>query len=245
MRTLAVVITALAARSAVAAPTNAEAKAAFDRGVAAYTKGDYAAASDSLEKSFRLEPDPETLFAWAQAERKLSRCEKAIKLYERLLKFEVPAENRQAIQANLDDCKANLGPAKPDAPKQVVVVKHDDHGDRPPVAHDEPRPWWRDPIGDTFLGAGVVGLGVGVAFVVAAHGSDSQAKSSPNYFTFQDLENKAKSQSTNGAIAAGAGAALVGIGVIWYAAHRSSDRDTRISGWIDGAGGGLGVAGAF
>src|SRR5688500_6981072 len=88
----------VATSSAVAAPKTGEARVQFDRGVAAYTKGDYATATEALGASFVLEADAETLFAWAQTERKLGHCDRAIDLYAKLLAMDIPAENKPAIK---------------------------------------------------------------------------------------------------------------------------------------------------
>ena len=98
----------LATTTASAAPKGAEARAAFDKGVAAYKKADYAGASDALGRSFTLEADADTLYAWAQTERKLNHCDKAVELYERLLTMDLPEANKAAAAK----------PAKPAADKK-------------------------------------------------------------------------------------------------------------------------------
>ena len=59
----------LAASPADAVPKDGKARAAFDDGIAAYQKADYAGAAAAFGKSYGIEADVETLFAWAQAER--------------------------------------------------------------------------------------------------------------------------------------------------------------------------------
>ena len=86
---------------AVAAPKTPKAKAAFTAGVKAYQKGDYALASKQLERSFQLERDVETLFAWAQTERQLEHCDKASDLYHNILTFDLPDENKAAVQVRV------------------------------------------------------------------------------------------------------------------------------------------------
>jgi tetratricopeptide (TPR) repeat protein len=106
MARVALFATLVASTAAFAAPKAGEARVQFDRGVAAYTKGDYAAAAEALGASFVLEADPETLFAWAQTERKLGHCDRAIDLYGKLLGMDLPAENKQAIRVQISECKA-------------------------------------------------------------------------------------------------------------------------------------------
>jgi tetratricopeptide (TPR) repeat protein len=105
-----------ATRSADARPKRRDAKAAFDRGVVAYQKGDFPGASEALGKSFELEHDADTLYAWAQAERKLDHCDKAIELYQELLTFSLPAANKTAVEGKLAECRAIVVPAAPAAP---------------------------------------------------------------------------------------------------------------------------------
>ncbi|MEP6859918.1 MAG: hypothetical protein ABJE66_04820 [Deltaproteobacteria bacterium] len=98
----------LAAAPAAAAPKGRAAKAQFDKGVAAYGKSDFATASLAFGKSYALEVDVETLFAWAQAERKQGHCDKATELYHQLLATKLPAENKAVVQGQLDECKKIL-----------------------------------------------------------------------------------------------------------------------------------------
>src|SRR6185436_14201758 len=98
----------LVAGAADAKPRRRDARVAFDRGVTAYQKGNFEAASEALGKSFTLERDVDTLFAWAQSERKLEHCDKAIELYEKLLAFNLPAANREAVETKLTECRTQL-----------------------------------------------------------------------------------------------------------------------------------------
>lgn len=122
---LAVVSLAGAAGSADARPKRRDAKEAFDRGVAAYQKGNFQGASEALEKSFELERDVDTLFAWAQTERKLDHCDKAIDLYQQLLTFNLPVANKSAVESKLAECRtiiAQQAPKQPPAPTSAQQV---------------------------------------------------------------------------------------------------------------------------
>jgi len=89
----------------LAAPRARGAKAQFAKGVAAYRKDDYAGASAAFGKSYAVEADVETLFAWAQAERKRGDCEKASELYGKLLVSKLPAANKTVVRDQLEECK--------------------------------------------------------------------------------------------------------------------------------------------
>jgi hypothetical protein len=118
---LAATVLVGAARSAEARPKRKDAKAAFDRGVAAYQKGNFPGASEALGKSFELERDVDTLFAWAQAERKLEHCDKAIDLYQQLLTFNLPAANRSAVENKLAECRTIIAQQAPPPPAEPVA----------------------------------------------------------------------------------------------------------------------------
>jgi hypothetical protein len=254
MRICLVLAIVIAARTAMAAPRGAAAKAAFTQGVTAYKAGDFVVASEALERSFKLEADPETLFAWAQSERKQSHCDKAIPLYERLLTFDMPAANKTAISTNLSECKAVIAAAKPPAAPPPV----DEAKSASPVAVEQPRvdvepkpvptsteskPWWKDPVGDGLVVVGLVGAGVGAGMLVSASSLNRQADGTTSYSDYQRLREDANSRSELGLISAGAGGVFVVGGILWYATHRDSRH--QVVGWLDRAGGGLGVAGAW
>ncbi|HSD86831.1 MAG TPA: hypothetical protein VLB44_04925 [Kofleriaceae bacterium] len=253
MRALFVV--ALLAATASAAPKGAKARKEFDRGVAAYAKGDYQAASVAFEKSNALETDAETLFAWAQAERKLDLCETAISLYTKLLAMDLPAENKEAINVQIGECKDILAarkpaePAKPEPAKPEPVV--DSQPIQPPAdSQPEPAPapeghaWWKDPVGGGLVGAGVIGVGMGIVFLVRGHAADQDKLHATSYQDFQTLDNQAKSNGTIGVVSLVIGGALAGGGVYWYATQTHAN-DKTLTGWLDNHGGGLAFGGAF
>lgn len=237
---------ALVATSSVAsaAPKGAEAKAQFDKGVAAYTKGDYAAASEALGASFKLEEDVETLFAWAQTERKLEHCEKATELYAKLLAADLPAENKAVVREKFDECQKILAaqaPAPPPPPPTPVPSRQPDP---PPPTAESSRAWWKDPVGGALVGVGVIGLGVGTVFLVQARSADKDKVSAPTYGEFQSLEDKAQSRGKLGVAMLIGGGVLVTGGIVWYAT-RGGGKKTTVTGWIDGDSGGVAAFGSF
>jgi tetratricopeptide (TPR) repeat protein len=252
-RVAAAVIASLAIATPVtAAPKGSEAKAAFTKGLAAYKKGAFDSASEALAKSFALEADPDTLFAWAQSERQRGKCDKAIELFEKLLAYELPAENKQAIREKVAECKAILGAQKPvpvEPPPAPPAESAPPEEPAPAVSTPEPAPqnetperraWWKDPVGGVLIGAGVVGLGVGGYFMLSARGAESDAEAATNYFDFEEHTRRAEAHGRNGVIAALAGGALVGAGIVWYATRDSpSSEGTTVSTWLAPSGGGL------
>jgi len=247
-----IVALALVSSTAVGAPKGAAAKKAFDKGVKAYTAGDYATAAEAMKKSYELETDPETLFAWAQAERKQEHCDKALDLYNELLVYDLPAANKQVIETQIGECKQILAAKEP--PKQEPPPKEpeppapkEDKAEAPPPETSAPegsRPWWKDPVGDGLVLAGVAGLVVGGIELSAAASADSSKTNATSYTDFKKFSDQATSDGKTGVIAASAGAALVAVGVIWYATHREH-HEQAVTGWLSPTGGGLAVTGGF
>jgi len=240
----------LASAPALAAPKGAAAKEQFDRGVKAYTANDFAGAADAMRKSYELERDPETLFAWAQAERKLDDCEKAVVLYGELLGYEMPAANRQAIENSIAECKDILAAQAPkvdDTPKQEPAPAP--QAAQPPPPPPPPRPrdtghWWGRPVGDGLVLVGLGGLVYGGLKIASAASADSDKSHAMTYADFQRYSAKATNDGKLGVTVAGAGGALVLIGAIWYATH-GEHSDKKVTGWIGPSGGGVGIAGGF
>ncbi len=247
----------LATSSAIAAPKSGEARVQFDRGVAAYTKGDYATAAEALGASFVLEADAETLFAWAQTERKLGHCDRAIELYTKLLGMDLPAENKSAIKVQISECKAILAEnptkAKPVpepaiAPAPVVTAQ----SDPTPPPREEPRQvdgggstWWKDPIGGALVGVGAVGVGLGIVFLRQGAAADADKNGAASYPEYEELANRAESRGRLGVISVAAGGALIIGGIVRYATRGSSKEGTGVTTLVLPSGGGLAVSGRF
>jgi tetratricopeptide (TPR) repeat protein len=265
--TLAVVLVASAAE---AKPRRRDAKIAFDRGVTAYQKGNFEAAADALGKSFSLERDVDTLFAWAQSERKLEHFDKAVELYEKLLTFNLPQANRTAVETNLEECRSMVAQQKvrpePSADgKTAEPIGTEPRPEQAPMspprvteqpaiapapsspsdASPPPRAWYKDPIALGLGGVGVVATGVGIGLLISAKSLDSDSKAATDdYNRALDLRNKARLRGNIGGVTAAVGVgALIGAAV-WVVMHRKSDERT-VTGWLVPEGGGLAVAGAF
>ena len=249
----ALIVVALVSSSALASPKGAAAKKEFDRGVKAYTSSDFEGAADAMGKSYGLEKDPETLFAWAQAERKLDNCDKAVELYTELLTYDLPAENKQVVESNLSECKQIISEAqnpKPDASattsEPAPPPAHPDHADEPapPPADEGGRAWWKSPVGDGLVIVGVAGLVVGGIELSSAASADSDKANATSYVDFKRFESKADSDGKLGVIAAGAGGACIALGIIWYATHRDH-HEHQVTGWLAPSGGGVALTGGF
>jgi hypothetical protein len=241
-RALALATLVVLAGTATAAPKKHAANVQFQKGVAAYKKGAFNDASAAFERSFKLEADQETLFAWAQAERKLDHCDRASELYAKLLAMKLPAANRTVVEQQLAECAALQpkptepapAPEPPPPPAPVATPTptpapppaplpqlHDDS----PLAqpHDtgageaERGAWYSDPLGDSFVVVGVAGLATGAGFLLSARSADQSAHAAMTYASFQSLEDIAHSRGQTGVIAASAGIAFIAVAAVWYA----------------------------
>lgn len=265
MRTrAAAMVLILASATAMAAPKKAAAKAQFDRGVAAYTKGDYQGASDALSKSFALEADVETLFAWAQTERKLGHCDKAIELYTELLGMNLPDANKDAIKVQIGECKQILDeeraaaamvdgppPAEPatssDSPPSAGGGTEAPPSSPPvtPADRGSTRPRWQDPIGLSLVGVGAIGLVVGTTFLVKGSSAQSDADRATTYDDYLAASDRAESNGRVGVVGLVIGGAFVTAGVIWYMTRTPADADRTVTGWVAPGSGGLAISGRF
>ena len=243
----------LAAGHAAATPVNKDARAHFDRAVTAYKRGDFVGASELFQKSYAIETDPDALFGWAQAERKSGHCEKAIALYQRLLSLDIPAENKEAVHEPLAECQQAITPKiSSDQLDRMKIEAHNPmptHTDPPAVEAPPPdlprdRPWYRDPVGDTLVGLGVVGIGVGTVLLVSARSADASFQTATNYGDAQMFRDLAQRRGQQCVLAAGLGGALLVAGVIRYVTHASHDR-TTVAGWLAPGGGGVALGGGF
>jgi hypothetical protein len=205
-------------------PMHPAAQALYDRALKKFESHDYAAAIGDLEEGFALDPRREFLFAEAQAKRLGGDCRGAVVLYQRFLTTNPPALQVDATQIALARCAQEL------AKKPEVVIM------TPPPAPPPPKPapprWTRDPWGLALTGSGVVALGVGLGYLLAAESARGDAENAPIYATY------ASHWSTAGArldVAIGAlaiGAALTATGVGRFLLVRRQARNALVAVWI-------------
>ncbi|MBA3503098.1 MAG: hypothetical protein M4D80_29185 [Myxococcota bacterium] len=244
MRAALAIAALLATTPAIAAPKGKAAKAAFDRGVTAYTKGDFAGASEALGQSYKLEPDIETLFAWAQSERQQNKCDSAIELYNKLLDTDMPAENKDAVRTKLEECTAIIAAERKPDPAPVREEPMREEPREEPPSSEGKTPWWKDPIGDALTIGGVVAVGVGGYFLYS--GKKAEDKSFENDAQFEENQDKAESHGRIGVILTLTGGALIVGGVVRYMTRDSGGKEsTTVTGWVTGDSGGLAAFGRF
>jgi tetratricopeptide (TPR) repeat protein len=126
-----------AAAAPAGGPTDeAAARAAYEKGTAAYALGDFAEAAKQYEAAFRLKLDPALLYNAAQAHRRANNRARAIELYENLLRVFPNAPNRDVARQHLEELKK--GPTA--IPAAVTPRAVSPGGSTTPPAATTPRP---------------------------------------------------------------------------------------------------------
>lgn len=90
-----------------------EARAALDRGIAAYEKGDFDAASAALREAIAVEPHPDLYYTLGQSERRAGRCDEAADAYRAFLASNPPATEADLARGNIARCVPAAPPPKP------------------------------------------------------------------------------------------------------------------------------------
>jgi hypothetical protein len=205
-------------------PMHPAAQALYDRALKGFETHDYAAAIGDLEEGFALDPRREFLFAEAQAKRLGGDCRGAVVLYQRFLTTKPPALQIDATQIALARCAQEL------AKKPEVTIMTPAPA-RPPPKPAPPR-WSRDPWGLALTGTGVVALGIGIGYLLAAEGARSEAEGAPTYPAYQSHWSTAATRLDVAIGALAIGAALTATGVTRLVLVRRHARNDFVAVWL-------------
>lgn len=216
---------------AMAAPAAApRAREHFERGAALYQAKDYEGAVAAFEAAYALEPEPQTLFAWAQAERLSGDCESAVKLYQRFLDSGPSLAHARLAAENKALCEVALATRpKVVAPESTVEHPPPSESASPPRPQARPEQTpalvtersveaaQRSPgstrwMGGALCAAGTASLAVGAVFLVRSHAALGRSQESYEAFV---TAKESQSQRTLGWLLAGAGGLLAGGGLVW------------------------------
>ena len=245
-------LTVLAAVICLGGTAVADNPAALKKGIELYKAGKYAEARVQIEKAYKADHKPETLFALAQAERLAGDCMAAAAHYKQVISEVSDINVAKLVQQNLLLCEPDED--KPVA--KVEPVKKVDE-DREPAAAVEPTIVERtvvreerrtDKLGVVMLGGGMLALGAaGGLYVAASSNADAAdlARSLPDH---DSLADKAKTERTFMYVAAGAGAVMLGVAVFRFAtggSGKAEKSDAGVAVVPNGSGGSLLVTSRF
>ncbi len=214
-----------------------DAQQAFEEAQAAFEAKDYATASAKLERAYMLEPKPELLYPWAQAERNLGRCASAIDLYQKFIDTNPPERMVEAARQNITRCEETLAAAQPQ-PEATPPAEdpetapgrrdRDDGGEGPRDDGDDGKPIGHDPAGASLVAIGGVGVVVGAALLGVASRRARQTDDAADNQAYLDVRHGALALRNGGAAALAIGGALLLAGVVRYgvlAGKRKRARD--------------------
>lgn len=222
-----------------------------------FSEGEFGDAAKLIEKAYLIEPVPELLFPWAQAEREQGNCRAAVDLYTRMLQEIPEGPMADSARQNITRCEEEMEPEE-----EVVSIVDDPLENEEPVEEEpEPEPhtpqddppkskskaWYRDPAGGVLTGLGVAGVGTGVALLVVASSTAKNAPDAANVSAYRDESDRATMQRNVGAAVLSVGGALLVAGVVRYVlvAKKNKSNATASLWTAPGGGGGLVVSGRF
>jgi len=233
-----------------------DARARIARATKAHEAGKFDVALVELEAAYKLDPQPELLFAIAQVYVKLDKCGEAITYYERFLSITKDPDARAVVTQAIETCKAQLPPPAPTPPEPRPPEPPPEPKPVAPPPAIEPRPapfaagpsrsvresggtpWYKDKLGDTLVIGGVTAVVVGVVMYRGAVSDLDAAEGSQSLTRYDELVDSAHSKRTFSVALLGGGAALVGAGVVRYLVRDRGTASTGV-GMVPAQGGGL------
>ncbi|MGE0397522.1 MAG: tetratricopeptide repeat protein [Kofleriaceae bacterium] len=201
MNRLAVLAVALLASSVSHADTDPAAAARLKAGHEHFGAGRFSDALVEYHAAYKLDPDPDTLFAIAQTERKLGQCHLALPHYREYLASRSDFPNE--VKGVIAECWMQLPP--PEGNKPCPSAPSVESG----------LPWYKNPASGAVL-AGTVSFAVGVGFLFASSSTRDQADSAQFSDDFDRLLDEATGERRIGVTFLITGALLAGGGVAYY-----------------------------
>jgi tetratricopeptide (TPR) repeat protein len=193
-----------------AAPAHAdpadEAVALYERGSAAYRKGEFREAVTLLERAYALRPDPVLLYNIGRAQEGLGDYPRAIAAYERYLKEESEVPDRAALERRISILRRQIA--------EQEQYKQRQQAQRTSMV----LPW-------IVVGVGGAALGVGTVFGIMAQSKEHAASDDPVQQSAASQGKTASSLATIANVGFIAGSAITLGGVTWVLI-RSTDRQT-------------------
>jgi tetratricopeptide (TPR) repeat protein len=221
-----VIALSLPAVAAAEGDKTALARELFDLGVEEYKAKQYDAAAASMAKSYSLDPQPNALYAQAQAERLGGKCKEAIAHYRLVIDTAKDDKIITAVKANVELCQQiERGEESKEVPTEAKTAERD-----APVL--EIRTVYRtesrtDKIAVVLFAGGGLALGGSLAMYLVARSASSDAERAGSLVEYNDLYDRAAQLRWMSYAAAG-----IGLGCIAVAAYRliGGSGETRVQG---------------
>ena len=168
-----------------------------------FKAGRFAEALVDYQASYKIDPDPDTLFAIAQAERKLGHCHLALPHYREYLasRSDFPDD----IKGLIAECWMQLPPPEGNKPCPAAAVSDEETS----------VPWYKNPASGAVI-VGTVGVAVGIGFLFKSSASSDKANNAQFSDDFDQLLDDATGQRRIGVTFLVTGALLAGGGVAYH-----------------------------
>jgi hypothetical protein len=237
----------------VAAQTPPQANAKFRSAQDHYNRGQYAEAIADLRDAFAVDPQPQYLWAMAQAFRQSGDCARALEQYRAYLRSGPKPAATMATQALIDECETALGPrdaatpqppapapATPTLPSAPMVIREVQRV----YTRETIIPWYRDWIGDSLAGASLVGIAAGTIFLVEAKHHDDDATNATTFGAARAAVDARDRANVIGGVAIASGVACA-VGALARYALRPKRVKTEVYVEPTGDGVKVGIAGRW
>lgn len=209
---------------------------AMKKGLDLYKAGKYAEAIPHLQKAYKLDGKPETLFTLAQAQRLSGDCVEAAANYRKVIEKISDMNVGKLVQQNLSLCEPDE--PKPPEPKEE---KRDEPAAEPAkpevvektVVREVPR---TDKLAAVMFGGGMLAVGVAGGLYVAASNNADAADRAGSLEDHDLLADRATSQRTIMYVAGGVGVAMMGYAIFRWT--RGSDAPKTDVAVVPATGGG-------
>jgi len=210
----------------------------LDAALALYARSEFDAASVEFEHAYEIDADPALLYALAQANRLGGHCDVAMSNYGRYLDTHPNATQVAAARTGMQLCEdeqhrleeqAAWDQAAKDRAARLEASRLEAASHRavePPISgrsddlSGRPRAWYRSPVGGALAAGGLLGVGVGVGYLVASSSAQRRADAAPTRDEFIDAVDDTNRRRRIGFGALAAGAGLVTAAVLVYVLDR-------------------------
>lgn len=221
--TIAILLTFTATVHADEAAQKKRSKELWNAGANSYDLGNFDEAIVQFKAAFEAYPYPAIEFNLCQAYRQKKDYTQAIWHCKAYLRNEESASNKDSVETLIQDME------KLKKEQEEAAKKPPNQIGRPGTGPSEtPRDmWYQDPWGWSFLGAGVVALGVSGGLMLSASSLERDSNLASGEMNDIEFDNDAASRRTTGAVLAAGGAALVVTGVILLALPPSHDTPVK------------------